>query len=106
MSNTKNAVLSLAQQVLSSAGPDPVARFLPLLREPKVLAVTGTSRSTLWANIKEGYFVPPVKIGPGRAVGWPQGEILVVIRARIAGKSNDEIRRLVKDLVAARLVAA
>lgn len=76
--------------------------YMQLLREPKVVGLTGASRSTLWANIQDGYFVPPVKIGSGRAVAWPQGEVLAIIRARIAGKSNEEIRCLVRDLIAAR----
>jgi len=41
----------------------------------------------------------------GRAVGWPSDEIDTLNAARIAGKSDDEIRELVGKLEAARTVA-
>ncbi|MCC6208565.1 MAG: AlpA family phage regulatory protein [Gammaproteobacteria bacterium] len=76
-----------------------------ILRERKVTEITGDSRSSLWAKAKIGLFTPPVKIGP-RAIGWPAGEIAAINRARIAGKPDDEIRALVKSLVAARGASA
>jgi len=43
-----------------------------------------------------------IKIGE-RASAWPESEIAAINAARIAGKSNDEIRRLVADLEQQRL---
>jgi prophage regulatory protein len=73
-----------------------------LLREPSVTSLTGKSRSTLWNDIKAGTFTPPVHIGSGRSVGWPASEVTAINRARIAGKSDDEIRRLVRSLIDSR----
>jgi prophage regulatory protein len=39
------------------------------VRMPTVLAVFGTSKSTLWRWIKEGKFVAPDKLGPN-SIGW------------------------------------
>jgi len=71
------------------------------LRLPAVLAATGRSRSSLYADVKAGLFVAPIKIGR-RASAWPSDEVAAIIRARIAGATEDEIRELVAQLVAAR----
>jgi prophage regulatory protein len=49
-------------------------------------------------------FTRPVSLG-GRAVGWPSGEVTAVNSARIAGRSNSQIRELVIKLEAARKAA-
>ena len=74
---------------------------LRLMRRPAVSHATGDGRSTHYKKVAEGLCTPPVQIGE-RAVGWPEHEIYAINAARIAGKSNDEIRELVKKLVAAR----
>ena len=79
--------------------------FNELLREPRVSEVTGKPRATLWAEIKAGLFVPPVKIS-ARAIAWPAAECSAINAARISGKSDDDIRALVARLVAARSGAA
>ena len=48
-----------------------------------------------------GLYTPPIKIGP-RASAWPDDEVEILNAARIAGKSDQEIRELVCKLVAAR----
>ena len=55
----------------------------PLLRLPKVLSDTGTSRSFVYAGVKNGTFPPPLKIGK-RAVAWTAESI----DTWIASKSN------------------
>ena len=72
-----------------------------ILRLPAVTAETGTSRSTLYLRITQGLFTKPVSLGP-RAVGWPSSEVAAINAARLAGKSDDEIRALVVKLEAAR----
>lgn len=70
-------------------------------RLPAVTAASADARSTVYARIKQGLWTPPIKWGP-RASGWPAHEVDALIRARIAGKTDDEMRALVKDLIAAR----
>jgi len=68
-----------------------------LIRRKEVEGKTALKHSMLYDLIKKGEFVGPIKIGE-RAVAWIEYEIDAVIAARIAGKSNDEIRELVKAL--------
>ena len=72
-----------------------------ILRLPAVKDAIGDSRSTIYVRIAEGLFPKPIKLGP-RARGWPDNEIAALNIARIAGKSDDEIRILVIKLHAAR----
>ena len=76
-----------------------------ILRLPAVKASTGLSRSTLYLRIAQGVFPRPVSLG-ARAVGWPDNEVAALNAARIAGKSESEIRDLVVKLEAARKTAA
>jgi len=76
-----------------------------ILRLPIVLSQNGYSRSTHYAYIQQGLFTKPVKLGV-RAVGWPESEVIAIIEARIAGKSDQEIRQLVVKLGAARKAMA
>lgn len=71
---------------------------MPILRMPAVKAETGhRSHASIYNAIKAGLFTRPVPIGL-RAVGWPADEVLAINAARIAGKSEDEIRLLVDRL--------
>jgi len=74
---------------------------LKLIRKPEALKICGLSKSTLHLRINAGLMAPPISIGD-RAVAFVRKEIMVVIAAQIAGKNNDEIRSLVKELVAQR----
>jgi len=74
---------------------------IPILRIPVVLRLRGRSRSGHYLDIQQGLFPHPVKIGP-RAAGHPENEVEVMNNARIAGKSDEEIRALVLTLEAAR----
>jgi len=74
----------------------------PLLREDQVVKATGDrGRSTLWTKVKAELITPPVRVGP-RSNGWPAREIAAINAAIIAGKTKDEIRTLVRQLVAER----
>ena len=75
-----------------------------ILRLPTVLIERGRSRSAHYLDIQQGLFTRPVAIGL-RAVGWPAGELAAINAARIAGKSDEEIRELVLKLEAARKAA-
>ena len=74
---------------------------LTILRRKQVEAETGYSRSTIYLRISQGLFVKPVSLG-ARAVGFPAGEVTALNAARIAGKTDAEIRALVAKLEAAR----
>ena len=52
-----------------------------ILRLPKVLEITGLSRTTVWRQIQAGTFPRPLKLGP-RAVGWPASDIDEWLRNR------------------------
>lgn len=73
-----------------------------ILRLPDVKVETGhPSHASIYSRIKEGTFPKPVRIGQ-RAVGWPADEVRTINLARIAGKTDDEIRDLVNRLHAKR----
>ena len=74
---------------------------LTILRRKQVEAETGYSRSTIYLRISQGLFIKPVSLG-ARAVGFPAGEVTALNAARIAGKSETDIRALVARLQAAR----
>lgn len=76
-----------------------------ILRITDVLPARGRARSTHYLDIQQGLFTQPVLIGL-RAVGWPASEVAALNAARIAGKTDDEIRALVIQLEAARKIAA
>jgi prophage regulatory protein len=72
-----------------------------ILRLPAVKLESGYPRSTLYSRISDGLWTKPVSLGP-RCVGWPANEVSRLNAARIAGKSDTEIRTLVARLEAAR----
>ena len=76
-----------------------------ILKLPSVVERTGKSRSPIYVDIQLGLLPRPVKLG-ARAVGWPEHEIDQIIAARIAGKSEKDIRALVERLHAERARAA
>ena len=86
----------MAQTILAA-----IAAINPLFRRPLVEQAMGESRSTIYRKIKAGLLTKPVQIG-GDRVAWPANEVKAIINARIAGKSDEEIKNLVNQLHAAR----
>ena len=87
-----------------------IPQINPLYRRPTVEVVTGYSRSTIYRKIKDGLFTSPVILGADKSgnacqVGWPANEVQAIIDARIAGKSDDDVKKLVKKLHADRAAA-
>ena len=72
-----------------------------LLRLPDVKTRSGYSRSTIYLRISQRLWTRPVSLG-ARAVGWPDKEVDALNAARVAGKSEADIRALVAKLEAAR----
>lgn len=70
-------------------------------RRPEARSQFGVSNSTFYEWIKLGLMVPGVALGH-RSVGYASHELDAIAAARIAGKSEDEIRTLVRNLIAAR----
>lgn len=68
-----------------------------IYRLPAVKTESGLSRSTLYLRIAQGLWTKPISLG-GRTVGWPASEVAALNTARIAGKTDDEIRELVIKL--------
>jgi prophage regulatory protein len=77
---------------------------IPILRLPAVKAGSGYSRSTLYLRVDQRLWTKPIKLG-ARSIGWPANEVAALNAARIAGKSNEEIRALVEKLEASRQLA-
>lgn len=75
---------------------------MSIWRMPAVKAETGhRSHASIYNAVRAGTFTRPVRIG-ARSVGWPSDEVAAINAARIAGKSDAEIRELVKHLHAKR----
>ena len=75
---------------------------MSILRMPAVKAETGhRSHASIYNAIKAGLFTKPVPIST-RSVGWPDFEVKAINTARIAGKSESQIRDLVNNLHANR----
>ena len=76
---------------------------MQILRMPAVKGRAGhRSDASIYNAIRDGLFTTGVAIGQ-RAKGWPDYEVDAIITARIAGKSDAQIRELVKALHAKRL---
>ena len=60
--------------------PDPAPRR-KLIRRQEVEELTGLSRSTIYAWVRQGRFPRPVKVGP-HAVRWYLDEVLEFINSR------------------------
>lgn len=76
---------------------------MSIFRMPAVKAETGhKSHASIYNAINAGTFTKPVKIGE-RSVGWPSEEVQAINAARIAAKSDAEIRELVNRLHAKRV---
>ena len=79
---------------------------MSILRMSEVKAETGhRSHASIYTAIKAGTFTTGVAIGQ-RSRGWPSQEVRAINAARIAGKTETEIRELVKVLHAKRIELA
>lgn len=77
---------------------------MSILRMQSVKTETGhSSHASIYTAIHAGLFTMPVAIGQ-RSVGWPSDEVQAINAARIAGKSDADIRALVDQLHTARCV--
>jgi prophage regulatory protein len=70
---------------------------LRILRIKQIKAQTGLPNSTIYDHVKKGLFTRPIKLGE-RISGWLETEVVAIMGARIAGKSEAEIKALVLSL--------
>ena len=73
-----------------------------LLKDHQVAAHLGCARSTTWEMVRDGLLTKPVRRGL-KWSRWPSSEIECVEAAIISGVSDDELRQLVRELLAARV---
>jgi prophage regulatory protein len=71
------------------------------LRTSGVLNVRGIGKSLHHVDVREGRYVSPVKRGERIAL-YPSNEVEALNAAELAGKSESDIRELVKFLHSAR----
>ena len=74
---------------------------MAMWRGKKVDQETGKGKTSRHDDIRRGLLTKPVKLC-ARASGWPDYEIKAIVAARIVGASDAEIRKLVRQLEAAR----
>jgi prophage regulatory protein len=74
---------------------------LSFSRKPAVLKRRGDTNSNLYRAIAAGLWTPPVNLG-SRYSAWPDHETDALIAAQIAGATHEELRALVRALMAQR----
>lgn len=90
--NIDDSNISLEQPLPSSM------KFLPM---KEICRAMGRSYSSIDNDVIAKRLPPPIKLG-GKLKSWPKHEVDVLIAARMAGKSNEEIKELVISLITAR----
>lgn len=78
---------------------------IKIIRKPEVISLIGLSNASIYRLINENLIPPPFSLGC-RAVGWYEHEIKAVIKARAAGRTEEEIKSLVTEQLQARQLAA
>lgn len=72
-----------------------------LLRLPAVMDATGLGATSIYVRAQKGLFTKPIKL-TRRSSAWPESEVSALNQAVIEGRSDADLRTLVKQLVAAR----
>ncbi|GAA6183766.1 AlpA family phage regulatory protein [Aliiglaciecola sp. NS0011-25] len=72
-----------------------------VIRKPEIKILTGLSNTTQFEQIRDGLFPKYINLGH-RSVGIYEHECLTIVSARAVGKSDDEIRQIVKALIKQR----
>ncbi|KZZ58851.1 hypothetical protein A3762_06670 [Oleiphilus sp. HI0125] len=72
-----------------------------LMRQPEACKTLGIGRTTFYNDINNERMTPGIAV-TSRTKAWPSDEVIAVQKARIAGKSTDEIKQLVRELIEKR----
>lgn len=62
-----------------------------IIKRPEVEAITGLSRSTIYAKMQNGTFPRNIKLSE-RSVGWIESEIQAFLRNRIAASREGDVQ--------------
>ena len=74
---------------------------IKMLRIKEIMTRLGSSRQTIYNKIKKGLFVSPVHIGE-HSSRWPSNEVDKILAAHIAGRDDEFIMTLIKQLIKER----
>jgi len=77
-------------------GANMPANNTKFIRLITAMELSGLKRATLYNHISKEIFPSQIKISE-RGVAWVESEIIEVNQARIAGKSDSEIKELIKQ---------
>jgi prophage regulatory protein len=78
---------------------------LKVLKKTEIKAITTDGNTAQFEKIRQGLLPPYFHLGK-RSVGMFEHECITIVTARAAGKSDDEIRRIVKALIKQRETSA
>jgi prophage regulatory protein len=78
---------------------------LKVLKKPEIKAITTDGNTAQFEKIRQGLLPPYFHLGK-RSVGMFEHECITIVTARAAGKSDDEIRQIVKALIKQRETSA
>jgi prophage regulatory protein len=78
---------------------------LKIIRKPEIKVLTGLSNTTQFEQIRDGLLPKYINLGQ-RSVGLFEHECVTLMSARAVGKSDDEIRKIVKALIKQRETSA
>jgi prophage regulatory protein len=78
---------------------------LKILKKPEIKAITTDGNTAQFEKIREGLLPPYFNLGK-RSVGMFEHECTTIVAARAAGRSEDEIRQIVKALIKQRETSA
>tara|TARA_R110000744_G_scaffold12588_3_gene37357 strand:+ start:1079 stop:1357 length:279 start_codon:yes stop_codon:yes gene_type:complete len=74
---------------------------LRIIRKPEIKLLTGLSTTSQFEQIKAGLLPRYINLG-ARSVGLFEHECQTILAARAAGKSDDDIKLIVKALIKQR----
>jgi prophage regulatory protein len=74
---------------------------MKIMRIKEALEMFGLSKTTLYERIKCELIPPPIALG-GFAKGWLEHELIVILKKRIAGADNEELKATVLELLKQR----
>ena len=75
-----------------------------VLRIQEVMKISGLARSTIYLFAKQGVWPQPIRLAK-KVSGWPEEEVISILRARACGKTDAEVRALVSYLHSRRAIA-
>ena len=71
------------------------------LTDHQAAARYGVSRTTPWRWTSDGLLPPPIRLSPG-CTRWLSDELELIDQARLKGRTDAEIRELVREIVSSR----